>query len=159
MQRAAMALILAGLCGSAGAFSAPASCDPLAVGGAQARRSPAIIKRPSAVVTTVSMADARPDGAVSRQRVVAGGLLALLALPESANARGVGMRIAAPKGLHVAATRAAKPLMSSSGILRQTAKGMIGGQSATAPGTGSDPWKDPSRQKDRCPIKGACAPK
>ena len=82
--------------------------------------------------------------------------LALLTLPKSAKARGVGMRVAAPKGLHVAAaTRAAK---SSSGILRQTAKGTIGGQAATAPGTASDPWKNPSR-KDTCPIKGACAPK
>ena len=159
MQRPAMALILAGLCGSAGAFSAPAFCAPLAVGGAQARRSPTIIKRSSTAVATISMAalaDPRPDVAVSRRRVVAGGLLALLTLPKSAKARGVGMRVAAPKGLHVAAaTRAAK---SSRGILRQTAKGTIGGQAATAPGTASDPWKNPSR-KDTCPIKGACAPK
>jgi hypothetical protein len=156
MQRPAMALILAGLCGSAGAFSAPAFCAPLAVGGAQARRSPTIIKRSSTAVATISMADTRPEVAVARRRVVAGGLLALLTLPKSASARGVGMRV--PKGLHVAsAARAAK---SSSGILRQTAKGTIGGQSASAPGPGtaSDPWKNPSR-KDTCPIKGACAPK
>ena len=154
-----MALILAGLCGSAGAFSAPAFCAPLAVGGAQARRSPAIIKRSSTAVATISMAalaDPRPDVAVSRRRVVAGGLLALLTLPKSASARGVGMRV--PKGLHVAS--AARADKSSSGILRQTAKGTIGGQSASAPGPGtaSDPWKNPSR-KDTCPIKGACAPK